>query len=46
MIAGESAGVAAARAAADRRAVHDVSIDDLRARLRGRGQILDRSDIR
>jgi hypothetical protein len=40
MIAGESAGVAAAMAARDRRAAHDVPIGDLQARLRARGQIL------
>lgn len=46
MIAGESAGIAAARAAADRRAVHDVPIDDLQERLRKRGQILTLQDVR
>lgn len=40
MIAGESAGVAAAMAARDRRPVHDVAIDALQARLRRRGQLL------
>ncbi|HET8777197.1 MAG TPA: FAD-dependent oxidoreductase, partial [Candidatus Limnocylindria bacterium] len=45
MIAGESAGVAAALAAADRRAVHDVPVEDLQSRLRGRGQILDPSQM-
>jgi hypothetical protein len=44
MIAGESAGVAAAVAARDRRAVHDVPIDALQARLRSRGQILTIED--
>lgn len=46
MIAGESAGVAAALAARDRRAVHDVAIDELQTRLRRRGQILAPSDVR
>ncbi|HJP71715.1 MAG TPA: FAD-dependent oxidoreductase [Candidatus Limnocylindria bacterium] len=45
MIAGESAGVAAAIAAADSRAVHDVPVDALQARLRRRGQILILDDI-
>jgi hypothetical protein len=45
MIAGESAGVAAALAAADRRVVHDVSVDALQKRLRLRGQILTSDDI-
>ena len=40
MIAGESAGVAAAMASRDRRAVHDVPIGDLQATLRARGQLL------
>lgn len=44
MIAGEAAGVAAAIAARDGRAVHDVPIDVLRERLRGRGAILSPDD--
>ncbi|MBW3612875.1 MAG: FAD-dependent oxidoreductase [Chloroflexi bacterium] len=40
MIAGESAGVAAAMASRDRRAVDDVPIDELQGRLRARGQLL------
>ena len=44
MIAGESAGAAAAVAARDRRAVHDVPVDALQARLRSRGQILTLED--
>jgi hypothetical protein len=45
MIAGESAGVAAAMAARDRRAAHDVRIDDLQARLRARGQLLSPAEV-
>jgi hypothetical protein len=44
MIAGESAGVAAAMAARGRRAVHDVAIGELQDRLRRRGQLLDPAD--
>jgi len=40
MIAGESAGVAAAFAARDGLAVHDVPTDALQSRLRARGGIL------
>ena len=45
MIAGETAGVAAAMAARDRRAVHDVPIDDLQVRLRTRGQLLSPAEV-
>lgn len=44
MIAGESAGVAAAMAARDRRAVHAVPVGALQERLRRRGQLLRPSD--
>jgi hypothetical protein len=45
MIAGESAGVAAAMAArAGQAAVHDVRVDELQARLRRRGQVLRPED--
>jgi hypothetical protein len=46
MIAGESAGVAAAMAARAGSAVHDVPIDRLTARLRARGQVLEPNGIR
>ncbi len=46
MIAGEAAGVAAAMAAPDTRAVHDVDIEGLQARLRRRGAILSHRDGR
>ena len=45
MIAGESAGVAAALAAVDERAVHDVPLDRLQDLLRRPGQILTEDDI-
>jgi hypothetical protein len=44
MIAGESAGVAAALASRSRRPLHDVPLDALRERLRRRGQILEPRD--
>jgi hypothetical protein len=46
MIAGESAGVAAAMAAHAGTAVHDVPIDALQDRLRLRGQLLTPADVR
>lgn len=46
MIAGESAGVAAAIASRDRRAVHDVPLGTLQDRLRTRGQLLRPADAR
>lgn len=46
MIAGEAAGVAAAAAARDHRAVHDVEADVLQARLRRRGAILSPGEAR
>ena len=45
MIAGESAGVAAAMAARDGRPLHDVDIAELQRRLRLRGQILSPRDL-
>ena len=45
MIAGDSAGVAAALAAVDERAVHDVPLDRRQGLLRRRGQILTEGDI-
>jgi hypothetical protein len=40
MIAGESAGVAAALAVKTKRPIHKIDIAELQARLRARGQIL------
>jgi hypothetical protein len=44
MIAGESAGVAAALAVKTKRLVHQIDIAELQARLRARGQILFKPD--
>ncbi|MBV9404343.1 MAG: FAD-dependent oxidoreductase, partial [Acidobacteriaceae bacterium] len=44
MIAGESAGVAAALAIKSKRRVHQVDIRELQARLRASGQILELKD--
>jgi hypothetical protein len=44
MIAGEAAGVAGAMAATNGRAVHDVDIVGMQARLRRRGAIISRPE--
>lgn len=46
MIAGESAGAAAALAIKSKRPVHKIDIEELQSALRGNGQILTESDVR